>query len=100
MKRNNPFRTETKRVTKRSLGLLLISIVVGLLLGSLLGEFIGFLCPGGVVKDFFLKSITPEFGPVSVNLLVVAFTLGFSLKLNIISVLGVFIAIYYLRWYT
>jgi len=87
-------------VTKRGLGVLLISIVVGILLGSLLGELIGFVCPSGVVKDFFLKSITPEFGPINVNLLVVAFTLGFSLKLNIVSVLGVFIAIYYLRWYT
>jgi hypothetical protein len=87
-------------VTKRSVGLLLISIVVGLLLGSLLGELIGMACPSGVVKDFFLKSVTPEFGPVSVNLLVVAMTFGVTLKLNIISILGVFIAIYYLRWYS
>jgi ABC-type antimicrobial peptide transport system permease subunit len=87
-------------MNKRSIALLVISIIVGMLLGSLLGELVAFVCPAGVVKDFFLKSITPECGPFTVNLLVVTFTLGIGFKLNIASVLGVFIAVYYLRWYT
>jgi hypothetical protein len=87
-------------VTKRGIALLVVSIIVGMLLGSLLGELIAFMCPAGVVKDFFLKSVTPEFGPFAVNLLVVSCTIGLSFKLNIAAVLGVFITVYYLRWYT
>ena len=53
---------------KRGFGILVFSVVVGMLVGGLLGELIASICPPGVVKDFFLKSIAPEFGPGTLNL--------------------------------
>jgi len=37
-------------------------------------------------------------GPGTLNLVVFTFTLGFSFKINVISVLGVVIIAYFLRW--
>jgi len=70
-----------------------------MLIGSVFGEIIAYIVPQGVVKDFFLQSIAPKFGPASINLIVFQFTLGFEFKLNMVSVLGIFIAVYYFRWY-
>ena len=84
---------------KRGFGILVLSVVVGMVAGSLLGELIAMVCPPGVVKDFFLKSITPAFGPMTLNLLVFTIHLGLSFKVNVVSLLGIVSAVYYFRWY-
>ena len=73
-------------------------MVVGALMGSALGEVLAFIMPVGVVKDFFLKSITASVGPGTLDLIRLKFTLGFALKLNVTGVIGVLIAAYMLRW--
>lgn len=83
---------------KKSPAFIILVIVIGALIGSALGEIIAYVIPGGVVKDFFLKSVSASFGPGTINIIILTFTLGFSLKLNIIGVFGIFIAAYILRW--
>jgi hypothetical protein len=65
-----------------------------------IGEVIALLLPDGVVKEFFLKSISFGFSPTEVNLVILAFTFGMSMKINIIAVIGIFLASYIFRWYT
>ncbi len=84
---------------KKSAGAVLLILILGALIGTIFGEVIGLILPDGVVKDFFIRSIKPGFELKDFNLLVFKFTLVFSLKLNIISVLGVALAAYILRWY-
>ena len=84
---------------KKPVSILLIMLVVGMLIGSMLGEVISLVLPDGVVKQFFLKSITPGFQLTQIDLEVVKITLGLELKLNIISILGVLLAVYLFRWY-
>ena len=84
---------------KRGFGILVFSVLVGMLVGGVLGEVIAFVCPAGVVKDFFLKSISPGFGPGTLNLIVFTLTLGISIKVNIVSLLGIAASVYYFRWY-
>lgn len=83
---------------KRNIGFIIFIIIIGALIGSALGEIIAFIIPAGVVKDFFLKAITASIGPTTIDLILLKFTLGFAIKLNITGVLGVFIAAYILRW--
>lgn len=83
---------------KKSVGFIIFIIVIGALIGSALGEVLAFIIPAGVVKDFFLKSITASIGPGTLDLILLKFTLGFAIKLNITGVLGIFIAAYMLRW--
>ena len=83
----------------RPIGILVIVLVVGSVFGALFSELIGLILPQGVIRDFFVKGFSPEFGPLSVNLGVIGFTIGFSLRLTVASVLGIMLAVHIFRWY-
>jgi hypothetical protein len=84
---------------KKSVGAVLLILILGALIGSTFGEVIGLVLPNGVVKDFFLKSIKPGFEAGTLDLIVFRITFGFNIKLNIVSILGIALAAYILRWY-
>lgn len=84
---------------KKPLGHIILAVILGALIGGLMGKLIAFALPGGVVKEFFLKSIDLNLGPVDVGLGLVGFTLGFRITLNVVGVLGIGVALYFLRWY-
>ncbi|RMD95668.1 MAG: DUF4321 domain-containing protein [Calditrichaeota bacterium] len=69
------------------------------MLGTLLGELLGLILPEGVVKQFFLLSWDLSVGPAKLDAILFSLTLGFSLKVNVVGVIGVATAIYILRWY-
>ena len=72
-----------------------IVLVIGMLVGGYLGEMLSSVMPDGVAKDFFLTSVVGHFGPFSIDLLIVALTLGpLVIKINLVSILGLFIASY------
>jgi len=83
---------------KKSLGYYLIVLFIGALIGSALGEVIAYILPDGVVKQFFVKSVSASVGPATLNIVIMTFTLGFSIKINIMSVIGILITAYLLRW--
>lgn len=83
---------------KKSIGWILLVIVLGALVGSALGEVMGLILPEGVVRDFFLRSAEFSIGPTLINIVVITFTLGFSIKLNIIGVIGIVLVGYFLKW--
>jgi len=84
---------------KRSLGVLILFLFLGAIIGSALGKLIAFILPDGVVKQFFIRSATIGFDPVTVNLGFINFTVGFEFILNVIGVVGIVFAAYLLRWY-
>ena len=75
------------------------TLTLGAVLGTLVGEILGFVLPEGVVKQFFLLSKTISVGPGTLNLLILQLTLGVSITLNVISLIGVAVAYYLLRWW-
>ena len=83
----------------KSFWFLLFMVVLGMVLGTAVGEAIGLILPDGVVKNFFLRSVNASIGPATLNLVAFTFTLGFSLKVNLIGVLGVVVSSYLFRWY-
>ena len=82
-----------------SIGWVLLAVILGALMGSALGEVIGLILPDGVVKEFFLRSISFGIDPTPINLVIITVTFGFTFKLNIIGVIGIIIAAYIFRWY-
>jgi hypothetical protein len=49
--------------------------------------------PQGAAKEFFTTAVTPTFGPIHLDLLVVSITLGpIGFEVSLLSVLGVVIA--------
>jgi hypothetical protein len=84
---------------KRSPGILILFLLLGAIIGSALGELIAFIMPDGVVKQFFIRSATIGFDPVTVNLGFINFTFGCHFILNVIGVVAIAFAAYLLRWY-
>ncbi len=76
------------------LGVLAAGFVLGGFLHALLRRFL----PQGAAKEFFTTAVTPTFGPVHLDLLVVSITLGpIGLEVSLLSVLGVAIAYFVAR---
>lgn len=83
--------------TRRS-GFYLAVLAVGFLLGGFLAALLERFLPESAARSFFTFAVTPTVGPVSVNLLVVSFTLGpVGLHVTLLSLLGVAVAYYAAR---
>jgi hypothetical protein len=68
-------------------------LVTGFLVGGFLNAFLKAVLPDSPTKSFFTYSVTPGFGPVPINLLVVHFTIGpAGLDLSLASLVGVLLA--------
>jgi len=83
---------------KKKFGFIVLILLLGGLVGAALGQVLSLILPEGVVKDFFLRSVSFGFSPTTVNLVTLTFTLGFTFKINIIGVIGIILLAYLLRW--
>jgi len=84
---------------RRSLALVALLLFLGIVVGTVLGEAIGLVMPEGkVVRDVFVNATELHVGPVHVDLVVFSFTLGFSLRVNLMSVIGIFAVLVFLRY--
>jgi hypothetical protein len=73
---------------------------LGVILGSVVGELIGLLLPeGNILRELFVSGKEFQVGPLYCNLIVFTFTIGFTLKVNLVSVLGIILMAFLLRLY-
>jgi hypothetical protein len=76
-----------------SAAILFVVMLFGALIGSVLGEILGLLVPGELATKVLTRSVA--FGldpPGRIDLKILTFTLGFSFRMNLISLLGIFLA--------
>ena len=101
---------------KNSFGRLLLFIVLGLLIGGVLGECLGALFgklselmnAGGydnIVHNFFVKPFWAfstgqgsEMQPFTLDLYMFKIAFGFQLKLNVMSLVGLVVGLYIMKW--
>ena len=74
-------------------------LLCGAIIGTSLGILIGFIIPSGVVQDFFLLSYPLGWDPFLINLSIIKLTTGLSVEISFVSILGIFISWYFLRFY-
>jgi hypothetical protein len=91
-------------LNERNFWTLVLVVIVGILIGSYASALFA-LVPGGnnVVKTFFTYNFI-SFGlgfphPIYLDLSAVKFQIGFQMKFNLLSVIGLFISLYLFRWY-
>ncbi|MDI3534244.1 MAG: hypothetical protein PWQ82_609 [Thermosediminibacterales bacterium] len=72
--------------------ILLILLVVGLVLGGLIGDVFGGYFP--VLN--YSKSV--GLTPTTLNLSIISLTFGFLIKINLASIIGLFLALLIYRW--
>ncbi len=85
---------------KRRIGLVALVFILGVILGSVVGELIGLLLPeDNIIRTLFVSGKEFQVGPFFCDLIVFSFTIGFSLKVNLVSVLGIVLVAFVLRLY-
>ena len=89
---------------RRNVGFLIVAIFVGILAGNIVGEVLGVLfenlgLQNNVVQKVLVDPLVQyEFYPMRLNLIVMTITLGFSLNYNVLSLLGIGTAWYYVKY--
>ena len=87
---------------KRSIAYIFLVFIIGIITGSILGQLIGGILPEGVVKDFLLTSRSIGWGIQPDNwmdLYVVRFKTGMFVDISVVSILGLGISWYFLRYF-
>ena len=87
---------------KKSIYFILSLILLGCVIGTALSMLIGYVIPEGVVRDFFILSQSFGFGASEnnwVNLGPLRFKLGFFFDVSILSIVGILISWYILRYF-
>ncbi len=85
---------------KRQIGMVALVFFLGVVLGSVVGELIGLLLPDdNVIRELFVSGKEFRVGPAHLDLIVFTFTIGFTLKVNLVGVLGIIVVAFLLRMY-
>jgi len=74
-------------------------IVLGAIVGSAIGHTLGLVLPQGAVKQIFLKSLSVGIPQFHLNLAIIGLTFGLTLNVNLITVIGIILMAYILRWF-
>jgi hypothetical protein len=68
-------------------------LIAGFIVGGFLTAFFRRWLPESAARDFLTSAATPVFGPISMDLLVINFTLGpVGLHVSLLSLIGVVVA--------
>ncbi len=66
---------------------------IGFISGGLLTQVARKFLPPGAAKEFFTTGVTPSFGPLPIDLIILKFALGpVALDVSLLSLVGVLIA--------
>ena len=91
----------------RDISLIVVGLFTGAVIGGVIGNILGWILPAGVVKDFFLTSLTfdigsnlgNEAGVVVIDLGIIVFKVGLSVDFNFTSIIGLATSYYILRYF-
>jgi hypothetical protein len=84
--------------SRKRVGRQVAVVVGGLLLGALLTRLLRWALPQSAAREFFVTTVAASVGPVSVDLLVIALTLGpLVLRVNILSAVGILLVAWFAR---
>jgi hypothetical protein len=80
---------------RKSPWILVACVLVGGLFGGLLAEILLAVAPAGVIQNVFSKAVHPGlYPPVTVDLWLLTFTIGFTLKMNLLTVIGMIFGLF------
>lgn len=76
-------------------GMLVMFILIGGFVGSLLSRVLRAATESGPLSEFFIRELHPGLHPpVTIDLQLFTITFGFTISLNLLSLLGIILAIY------
>jgi hypothetical protein len=70
-----------------------LTLTAGFIAGGAMTQVARRMMPAGTVKEFFTTGVTPSVGPITLDLVILKFSLGpVALDVSLLSLLGVLIA--------
>tara|TARA_B100001750_G_scaffold69019_1_gene55086 strand:- start:621 stop:899 length:279 start_codon:yes stop_codon:yes gene_type:complete len=86
---------------KRSIVIIFFILFFGCIVGTALSQLFGTILPEGVVKDFLLNSTSIGWGDSDkwVDFNVIKFKTGFYINISVVSLIGMIISWYFLRYF-
>lgn len=70
-----------------------VVLAIGFVVGGVLTQVMRRFLPAGAVKEFLTTGLTPSFGPLTIDLLILKFALGPVLfDVSLLSLVGVLVA--------
>ena len=85
----------------RSVIIIFAILLFGCIIGTALSQLFAIILPEGVVKQFFLQSIILGWGDSGgwIDFNVIRFTFGLYIKVSVLSLIGIMISWYFLRYF-
>tara|TARA_B100000945_G_C20256308_1_gene536990 strand:- start:510 stop:788 length:279 start_codon:yes stop_codon:yes gene_type:complete len=87
---------------KRPISFIFLVLFFGAIIGTIFSQLLGSVLPDGVVKDFFLLTRTIGWGLKSdnwIDLYIIRLKSGFLVDISVVSILGMSISWYFLRYF-
>ena len=86
---------------KRPIVIIFLILFFGCIVGTALSQLFGTILPEGVVKDFLLNSTSIGWGNSNewIDLNVIKFKTGFYINISVVSLVGMIISWYFLRYF-
>ena len=79
--------------SRRRPGFHALVLAVGFIVGGFMTMFARAFFPAGAVKEFLTTGVTPSFGPLSIDLVIITFAIGpVALDVTLLSLTGVLVA--------
>lgn len=89
---------ELRRRPERSARRTALAIAGGFILGGLLTELMALTLPPSAARQFFITTVAASLGPLTVDLHVIAVTLGpLVLRANLLSVVGILLVAWFAK---
>jgi len=80
---------------RKSPWILVTCVLVGGLLGGLLGQILTAVTPPGIIQNVFTQAVHPGLSPpVTIDLWLLKFTIGFTVKMNLLSFIGILFGVF------
>jgi len=94
-------------MNKRNISLIIVGLFLGAAIGGVIGNIFGWMLPDGVVKEFFLTSLSldigglagDEMGVLVLDLKIITLKFGLAMNFNFTSIIGLATAYYILRYF-
>ncbi|HEV7705187.1 MAG TPA: hypothetical protein VGO46_12885 [Gemmatimonadaceae bacterium] len=79
--------------SKHRPGFHVIVLTIGFIIGGLMTQVARRFLPAGAVKEFLTSGVTPGFGAIPIDLIIVKFAIGpVALDVSLLAFLGVLVA--------
>lgn len=85
----------------KKVGTLILVVLLGIIMGAFLSELIKVIFAGNqnVFVTFFTYTIPFGLEKIAVNFAAIKFQFGLQFEFSLMSIIGVFLSLYFFRWY-